>query len=114
MIGTKVTWKGKEFEVTDVLPYDEWFNWDPVFTQWEQPYTFLKPGSGYYDMENGGIWVPGNPTVINKNAIILPMTPEDLKYDVGGSYTLQDIKIYIRCEDVGFRVYYARRIGERT
>lgn len=112
MIGAKVTWGGKEFEIKDVLSYEGWFNWDSVFSSWELPYTFTKPSEGYHDMENGGVWVPGEPVVIEQTAIILPLTPKDLKYDIGGSYTRQDIKIYIKSVDGGFTIYFAARIGE--
>jgi hypothetical protein len=113
MIGANLSWGGKTFEITGVLPYDGWFNWDAVFSSWELPYSFSKPGKeGYHDMENGGVWVPGEPTIETKNAVILPLTPKDLKYDLGGSYTRQDVKIYIKCPDNGFRIYLATRISE--
>lgn len=112
MIGATVSWGGKEFLIKDILPYDGWFDWEPIFSIWGLPYTFTKPGEGYYDMEHGGIWVPGTPIEINSIAIILPLSPEDLKYDIGGFYTRQDIKIYIKCPEGGFKIYLATRIGE--
>jgi len=112
MIGAMVTWHGQDYELKEVLPHDGHFVWDPVFAMWGGTYTFRLPGEGYRDWEQGGIWVPGEPTETEKEAIVLPLSKSDLKYDVGGTYTRQDVKVYVQCPGGGFRVYFARRIEE--
>ena len=112
MIGAKVAWQGQDYEIKEVLPYDGIFDWSSLFASWGQKYTFAEPGDGYRDPEQGGIWVPGEPVVEEKEAIILPLSKSDLKYDVGGTYSRQDVKVYIQQPDGGFRIYFARRFGE--
>ena len=112
MIGATVSWHGQNYEIKDILPYDGWFDWSSLFAMWGGTYTFRLPGEGYRDWEQGGIWVPGEPTETEIEAIILPLSKSDLKYDVGGTYTRQDVKVYVQTPDAGFRVYFARRIEE--
>lgn len=50
---------------------------------------------GYYDMNNGGEWVDGASKKIRleKDAIV-PLSNDDLKFDVGGTYTHDNRKLY--------------------
>ena len=72
MIGATVTWHGQDYELKEVLPHDGYFVWDPVFAMWSGTYTFRLPGEGYRDWEQGGIWVPGELTETEIEAIIRP------------------------------------------
>jgi hypothetical protein len=112
MIGATVSWHGQNYEIKDILPYDGWFDWSSLFSAWGGEYAFTRQTDGYHDPDQGGIWVPGEPTETEIEAIILPLSKSDLKYDVGGSYTRQDVKVYVQCPGGGFRVYFARRIKE--
>lgn len=113
MIGSTVTFNGLDYKIQSQVSYKGWFNWDSVFrSPWIKKYLFTTYTDGYYDMEHGGVWVPGGTETVEKEAIILPLSSEDLKYDTGGTYTREDIKIYVKYPDGGFEIYYARRINE--
>jgi len=112
MIGATVSWQGRDYKIAEDLPYDGWFDWSSIFSSWGGEYAFTTQGEGYHDWNQGGIWVPGKEITKTKDAIILPLSKSDLKYDVGGTYTRQDVKVYLQCPDGGFRIYFARRIEE--
>ncbi|MBC3889512.1 hypothetical protein GH810_14455 [Acetobacterium paludosum] len=56
--------------------------------------TRTSRAEGHYDYENGGIWVDGAPTEISFKGAVLPLSYKDLKYDSGGTYTVDDRKLY--------------------
>ncbi len=114
MIGSTVTWHGRDYKIAEDLPYDGWFDWAALFASWGGEFMFSVPGEGYHDWTQGGIWVPGPGSSETKEAIILPLSKSDLRYDVGGTYSRQDVKVYLQCPDGGFKIYFARRIEEGT
>ncbi|MFP7414359.1 MULTISPECIES: hypothetical protein [Priestia] len=58
------------------------------------PFVAIVEGTeGYYD--DAGDWVsPSVPTPENRFGVILPLSEDDLKYTIGGTYTTQDRKLY--------------------
>ena len=62
----------------------------PRFTTETMSYTNLTGGS----YNSNGKFVPGTSNTITFNGTLLPLTDTDLKYDIGGTYTSQDYKLY--------------------
>lgn len=58
------------------------------------PPFILRESPGYNDYTQGGIWVPGIVEEIQIEGAVVPLTNEDLKYDEGGTYNLEDRKLY--------------------
>ncbi|MDR1465438.1 MAG: hypothetical protein LBJ11_09095 [Oscillospiraceae bacterium] len=54
----------------------------------------VRPGDGYYDMNNGGQWVQGAATEATFSGIILPIDNEDLQYNPAGTFTVNSQKLY--------------------
>jgi hypothetical protein len=71
------------------------FNFKNLIKKYSKtPVYLLEQTEGHYDYSQGGIWVPGTITEVEKQGAVLPLTNEDLKYDEGGTYTTQDKKLY--------------------
>lgn len=49
---------------------------------------------GYRDYDNGGIWVEGETVFESFQGAIMGLSYQDLKYDAGGAYTIDDRKLY--------------------
>ena len=107
-----------------------------VFEEFKTTFTAIEFGEGHYDYEQGGVWVPGGETEHELIGIITPLTNDDIRFEEGGTYTRQDIKIHYQGilgigweieyrgrrykileeklydEHTGFNEYYARRLEE--
>lgn len=68
------------------------------FKRLVKKYTKIKPQrqtfttDGYYDYDNGGVWVEGTSTFKEFEGAVLPLGKE-LRYDNSG-YTVEDKKLY--------------------
>jgi hypothetical protein len=71
---------GKHFEFADFVQ------------EFKVNFTVLGQDEGYY--APNGEWVPGVEISKPCEGIILPLSDDDLKYDLNGLYTLHDRKIY--------------------
>ncbi len=111
MVGKKMRYRGLEYDIMERRLYDKHFNFVPIFDTWREEYTLITPGAGHHDYTQGGIWVEDPPTETVEEAIILPLTNDDIKHDGGGIYTTQDLKMYVQ-QPSGYQAYYARRVGE--
>lgn len=67
-----------------------------VFERFQTSFQVLVPGSGTRDWDNAGAWVPGETTEESYEGIIIPFTTDTLAYQEGGTYTNEDIKVYVR------------------
>ena len=107
-----------------------------VFNNFKTEFTAIDFEEGYYDYEQGGEWVEGEEITHEVTGIITPLTNDDTRFEEGGTYTRQDIKIHyqgtlgigweidyrdrrykileekIYDEHTGFNEYYARRLEE--
>lgn len=55
--------------------------------------AIVEGTEGYYD--DAGDWVsPSVLTPESRFGVILPLSEDDLKYDIGGTYSTQDRKLY--------------------
>lgn len=55
----------------------------------------VKETEGYYDMENGGVWVDGEKeSIVLDPVAIVPLSKDDLKFDGGGTYSDDNRKLY--------------------
>lgn len=118
------------------------FDFRDLVANYSTPITIIEESEGYYDYENGGKWVPGEPQEIEATAAVVQMSVKELntmaQYGEGGVYTRDDRKIYIHRKlkigqkiihkglkykisqeadysdltEGGLRVYYARKVGE--
>lgn len=57
-------------------------------------FTVFEKGPGHYN--NVGKWVDGTETPRETGGIVLPLSDDDLKYDVNGKYTTRDRKLYTK------------------
>ena len=60
----------------------------------KEPVYILRETEGYYDWEQGGIWVPGGEEEIEIEGAVVPLSNEDLQFDEGGTYNFEDRKLY--------------------
>ncbi|MGJ0848185.1 hypothetical protein ACR77J_15955 [Tissierella praeacuta] len=59
------------------------------------PAFILKETEGYRDPNNGGVWVPGKvEEVLIEDGAVAPLSNEDLQFDEGGTYNVEDRKLY--------------------
>lgn len=71
------------------------FDFEDLLSEFEQEELTAKVSiGGYYDYENGGVWVPGAETSTSFTGVVLPLTNEDLQYYEAGTFTTEDRKIY--------------------
>jgi len=85
-------------------------NFDTVFAKFKTEFTAIEFGEGHYDYEQGGIWVPGDEIEHEVTGIITPLTNDDVRFEEGGTYTRQDIKIHYQGElGIGWEVEYRDR-----
>lgn len=49
---------------------------------------------GYNDYDNGGVWVDGAKTSTPFQGAVFPLSYKELNYGQGGTYTLDDRKLY--------------------
>ena len=58
--------------------------------------TYENTTGGSYD--NNGQWNPGSTTTETFEGTILPLTEDDLKHDLGGTYSNEAYKLYTTTE----------------
>ena len=58
----------------------------------------VRHTEGYYDYENGGVWVPGEEQRIEFRGAVLPLNKNQLQYNEGGAYTRKDRQVYVHVE----------------
>lgn len=58
------------------------------------PPSLLVSSGGYFDYENGGVYVEGSITLEEFNGAVVPLSPDDLKFEDAGKYNKQDRKLY--------------------
>ncbi len=87
------------------------FNFKRLIKKYSKfPVFILEEKEGYRDPDQGGIWVPGTIKETElKNAAVVPLSNDDLKFDEGGTYNTEDRKLYcykdivkgtkIKCKD---------------
>lgn len=63
-----------------------------LMEEWETTITVLKKEGQY----KGGRWDSEAETEEETLAVVVPLSNDDLQYDENGTYTKQDIKVYIR------------------
>ncbi len=54
----------------------------------------LTHTGGYFDFENGGVYVEGNIDSVEFNGVVVPLSSDDLKFDDSGKYGKEDRKLY--------------------
>ena len=57
------------------------------------PIKLIETG-GYFDYENGGVYVKGEITQEEFEGAIVPLSPDDLKFEEAGKYSKEDKKLY--------------------
>jgi len=74
------------------------FDFSGVFAEFDTSFQVVrKPSGGYRDYSKGGQWVAGDTgDPIDFHGIVVPMTEKDLRFDTSGTYTTDDIKVYVR------------------
>lgn len=111
------------------------FDFSRLIDKYAAPFTVIDDVEGYYDQDNGGVWVSEVAREIPVIGAVLPLTSEELKYDQNGTYTTADKKIFIYLKlkrgqrvifdgkeytvqeeknyspQAGVYIYYARRAG---
>jgi len=71
------------------------FNFKNLIKKYGKNPVYLKSETaGHYDYDNGGVWVTGTATFVSFDGAVIPLSNEDLKYDSGGTYSLEDKKLY--------------------
>lgn len=71
------------------------FNFKRLITKYSKsPAYILRVTEGYYDWQNGGIWVDGEVKEIKIEGAVVPLSNEDLEFGEGGTYSLEDRKLY--------------------
>lgn len=69
-------------------------DFDDIFVEFETTNIQVrKQSGGGWNMETGKYDPPTEETV-DVEAIVVPLTEDDLQYDDGGTYTSQDKKVY--------------------
>lgn len=58
------------------------------------PVYRLIETDGYYDIDNGNIWVDGDIAELVFDGAIVPLSNEELNFGEGGTYTTEDRKLY--------------------
>ena len=77
----------------------------------KEPAYILRETAGYYDWEQGGMWVPGGEKEIEIEGAVVPLSNEDLQFDEGGTYTIEDRKLYCYEEiDKGEKIKHKGKI----
>jgi hypothetical protein len=68
-------------------------------------FTAISEGAGAYN--DVGKWIPGAATPTPLEGIILPLSTDELRRDVNGTYTAQDRKIYtVTPLSIGQKIQY--------
>lgn len=57
-----------------------------------ETWTYTNYSDGDYD--TNGEYQPGNPNTISFNAVQMPLSNDDIKYDSSGTYTSESQKLY--------------------
>ena len=79
------------------------FNFSDMLAQYQQSIKIITEADGYWDT-NTGQWVEGTLTEVETNAPILPVSPDDLKFD-DLTYNTSDRKMYYHSDiDIGAKV----------
>ena len=55
-------------------------------------FSSINESQGAYN--DAGKWIPGQPAETPMSGIILPLSTDELRRDVNGTYTAQDRKVY--------------------
>ena len=79
-----------------LLGSDSMYNFKRLITKYSKGIvTIIEETEGYYDIEQGGKWIPGETieTIISPAAIV-PLNKDDLRFDDGGTYNNDDRKVY--------------------
>jgi len=77
----------------------------------KEPVYLLRVTEGYYDWEQGGIWIPSGEEEIEIKGAVVPLSNEDLQFDEGGTYTTEDRKLYCYEEiDKGEKIKHKEKI----
>lgn len=72
------------------------FNFKRQFKRYGRAFTaIVEATEGYYDEVTGKYVPPSEPSEENMQAIILQLNDDDLKFDEGGTLTVQDKKILL-------------------
>jgi len=65
---------------------------------------------GYYDFENGGVWVPPQVTYETVDAVVVPVQVDEVMFDNGGAYVNQYRKAYTSSDiEIGTKVKFKGR-----
>lgn len=71
------------------------FNFKALIKQYSKNTThILRETDGYYDYENGGVYVPGNEEQLLIGAAVMPISRDDLRLEENGTYSTEDRKMY--------------------
>jgi len=62
----------------------------------EVEFTAYRQTEGYYDYENGGVWVEGDTSSISVYGVVHHLTEKELQYYEAGAYSTKDLKIYTK------------------
>lgn len=59
------------------------------------PVYLLEESEGYYDIDKGNLWIPGQiEEILIESGAVVPLSNDDLEYGEGGTYTAEDKKLY--------------------
>lgn len=71
------------------------FNFKRLIKKYSKyPVYLFREGEGYHDPYQGGKWVPGKAEEIEIEGAVVPLSNNDLRFDEGGTYTVEDRKLY--------------------
>lgn len=73
------------------------FNFKRLIKKYSKsPVFIVEEKEGYRDPDQGGIWIPGTTKEIEIKGVaaVVPLSNEDLKFDEGGTYSIEDRKLY--------------------
>lgn len=62
-----------------------------LLEEWETSIIVMVPSEGRLE---GGRWIPGKEVPEERQAVVVPLSNDDLRYDENGTYTRQDKKVY--------------------
>lgn len=71
------------------------YNFTRLIQKYGQSLTIVEFLEGYYDMENGGEWVPGAETTTDFTGVVTRFDSDDTIFEENGVYAASDRKL--RC-----------------
>lgn len=72
------------------------FDFTALLERYGEPFIRIDQAPGKYDEERG-IWRPGGaPVEVELHGVIQHLSPNDLRYDQTGTWTLQDRKLFTK------------------